>query len=478
MVGLNAYELIHERHREAARQNAAMLRLTGQPSPYSEISLLRLDGTEFIAEAGATLVSESERRRIQVVLRDITEKRAAQAEIERQRDALHQGEKLAALGTLLAGVAHELNNPLTVVMGQAALLREIATDPKVASGAERIHGAAERCARIVRTFLAMARRRPPVRSDVALADAIRSALDVTAYALKTGDVAVVIDVPDDLPTVSADADQISQLLLNLIVNAQQEMMSRAPPRVITISAGLAEEGGAIAIRVADNGAGVPEEIRGRIFEPFFTTKPAGVGTGVGLSVCHAIAEAHGGRILVEDAPGGGAAFVVVLPLGTSAGAPEESAPEGAAGGARRPPPGVARGSVLVVDDEAEIRSTLSAVLAADGHRTSVAGDGEEALALIERQSFEAILCDIRMPRMDGIAFYRMLAAKRPDLVPRLVFLTGDALGADIAKVVAETGIPLLEKPAAPEAVRRAVATALSAPPPRPVRKRRVRRETT
>ena len=184
---------------------------------------------------------------------DLTALRAAQAEAARSREALHQSEKLTALGALLAGVAHELNNPLSVVVGYSSMLSEIGCDPAMAARAEKIHAAAERCARIVRTFLAMARARPPQREPVALCEVVMGALDLAGYGLRSADVEVETELPARLPPVHGDADQLHQVVVNLVVNAQQALIARPSPRRLTVRAWT--EGGEAVLEVARQRAG-------------------------------------------------------------------------------------------------------------------------------------------------------------------------------------------------------------------------------
>ena len=240
---------------------------------------------------------------------DLTALRAAQAEVARSREALHQSEKLTALGALLAGVAHELNNPLSVVVGYSSMLQEIGSDPAMAARAEKIHAAAERCARIVRTFLAMARARPPRREPVALGEVVMGALELAAYGLRSADVEVETRPAGRAAAVHGDADQLHQVVVNLVVNAQQALLARAAPRRLAIRAWAEGDGGGARGRRQRSRHG-RRRWRSRAFEPFFTTKPQGVGTGVGLSVCHGIVAAHGGRIELDTARGEGARFRV------------------------------------------------------------------------------------------------------------------------------------------------------------------------
>ncbi|MGE0725260.1 MAG: PAS-domain containing protein, partial [Alphaproteobacteria bacterium] len=355
LIGRDVYDFVAPEYHAIARLRARQVRETGRPAPYRERVMIRLDGTRFVAETTGTPVRSGGRDRLQLIFRDVTEKRRAEAEIQRQRDALMQSEKLAALGSLLAGVAHELNNPLSVVVGQAFLMEETARDDKVRARATKNRSAADRCARIVKTFLAMARQRPPERRLVALGEVVSDALEIVAYPLRTAGVEVAVDVADGLPPLWGDGDQINQVLMNLFLNAQQALMETQGNRRLKVAARALPAGDRVRVTIADNGPGVPEELRRRIFDPFFTTKPSGVGTGVGLSVCHGIVLGHGGEIWVEETPGGGATFAIELPVGRAVDPPVPETPAAA--------PARARGRhVLVIDDETEIAAMLAEIL--------------------------------------------------------------------------------------------------------------------
>ncbi|MEK0083028.1 PAS domain S-box protein [Benzoatithermus flavus] len=401
-----------------------------------EQNLRRCDGTVFPAAITSRVIDyEGERAFVSSVI-DLSERKAAEAEIQRQREALHQSEKLTALGALLAGVAHELNNPLSVVVGYASMLQELAPDEGTRTRAERVHAAAERCARIVKTFLAMARSRPPQRGPVSLGDVVEAALELSAYGLRTAGIEVVRELAPDLPAVWGDSDQLHQVLTNLIVNAQQALLHRAPPRRLVVRARRRDD--RIVVEVEDNGPGMDETVRKRIFEPFFTTKPQGVGTGIGLSVCHGIVAAHGGRITVDSIPGTGTRFTVLLPL-TAEALPTATAPAGDPG-----KPG--RGKVLVVDDEKEIAELAALHLRRDGLAVEIVGSGREALARLEHGGFDLVVSDLRMPDIDGVALIDAIQRDHPELAGRVLLITGDALGAGANEAVRRAGIPVLEKP--------------------------------
>ena len=390
---------------------------------------------------------------------DLTEKQAAEVEIERQREIIYQREKLGALGSLLAGVAHELNNPLSVVVAQATLLAGAghrSARPRRAarrSGCGRAlrpdrqdlprHGAAAPPSRC------RGRPQPGRRRRRSSCSATASAPPASRFAPS---------LAPNLPTIWADPDQISQVLTNLIVNAQQAMAEWSGPRRLTDRHPLRSARRQIRLSVADSGPGVPPAIRSRIFEPFFTTKPVGIGTGIGLSVCHGVVTAHGGTITVDDAPGGGAVFVIRLPATTTV---EAAAPAG-------PAPSLigAGGRVLVVDDEPAVAEALSDILRHAGYRIDIAESGEAALGRVRTGVYDVIFSDVHMPDMDGLTFYRNLRELKPELADRLMFVTGDMLGGNIRTFIEETGLPFLEKPFMPAEVRR-LAAETAARPARP-----------
>ncbi len=376
---------------------------SGQRAPYyerllregrtvdCEVVLRRKDGTTFPALLSSRLMEFGGAQAVVDSVVDLTRQRAAEAEIQRQREALHQSEKLAALGSLLAGVAHELNNPLSVVVGYASLLRSEARGKKTREQAEHIHAAAERCARIVKSFLGMARQKPPRFGPVDLATTVAAALELTGYALRTSGIRVRTKLPAGLPPVHGDADQIHQVVANLVINAKQALQERQGPRRIEIRAAAA--GKRVRLTVADNGPGMPPEVVRRVFEPFFTTKPVGLGTGLGLAVCHGIVAAHGGRIDVHSDVGRGTRVEMLLPVVAAAVPPADS--DKVERKARR------GGRILVVEDEAEIAGLIAGALTAAGHRVEQAPDGEAALKRIERGGIDLVISDLRMPGKDG-----------------------------------------------------------------------------
>jgi len=423
----------------------------GEPF-HTELTDQRRDGSKLEVEVHGIPVQYQGKPHMLTITRDITEKKRASEQLARQREMLHQREKLAALGSLLAGVAHELNNPLSVVVARAAILEE-RDDAGTRETAAKIRAAAERCARIVRTFLAMARQQQPKRAPVAVGEVVAAALDLTGYALKTSGIEVELDLAEHVPPVLGDADQLHQVFMNLIINAQQAMQDQSRRRKLTITSRFEASANAIRIAVADNGPGIPEAVRSRIFEPYFTTKPVGAGTGVGLAVSLGIIEAHGGALTVGGGEGLGTVFTIVLPAASLDGSStEDSEPLNAKATQR---------SALVVDDEAGVREALAEILTSFGHRVVAAASGREALERMGEQRFDVILTDIRMPDLDGRALYREIERRWPERAARVVFVSGDTLTSTLRVFAEESGRPVIEKPFLPSEVRRVVGEAVA-----------------
>jgi PAS domain S-box-containing protein len=436
------------KHAEHRTELAKRLEVEGIVDAF-ETTFTQADGREMQALVSARRIEHHGRAAVLAAVTDITRQREAEAQLAIQREALHQSEKLTALGSLLAGVAHELNNPLSVVVGYSSMLQELSQDPGITSRAEKIHAAAERCSRIVRTFLAMARKRPPSRGMVDLNQVVEAALELSAYGLRSAGIEIGTELEADLPMVWGDEDQLHQVVTNLVINAQQALLMSEPPRRLNVS--TRSDGGMVEVVIHDNGPGIPEEVRTRIFEPFFTTKDAGSGTGVGLSVCRAIVTAHEGRIEVETAPGGSTAIIVRLPSMQS----EKPAAEAEADHEKDMP--AISANVLVLDDETDIATMIAEILRQDGHVVEIAKDALSALRIIEHADVDLIVSDLRMPGLDGPGLYHAIREKRPELIDRLLFITGDVLAADIDRFLTRTGAAVVEKPLDPAALRRAVA---------------------
>lgn len=410
-----------------------------------ELVGLRSGGQEFPVELVLWRTEHGGEVHFSASMVDLSERQQAQHEIERQREALRQSEKLSAMGGLLAGVAHELNNPLAVVMGRAGLLEEKLQDAQLRSDATRIREAAERCGRIVRTFLNMARSKAPQHRPVQLNELVRAAVDMLGYTFRSHGVEATLELAPGLPQVQADGDQIGQIVLNLLVNAQQALAAAEPPRRVWITTGVEaprpQRPARVWLRVSDNGPGVPAAARERLFDPFFTTKSEGMGTGLGLSVSRSIAQAHGGDLQLEaPAARGGACFRLSLPLAAPAEPPTPTV------GTPLPHEAPALARVLVVDDEPEIAQLMRDMLESAGYEVATAESGAVALEMLDMTRFDAVVSDLRMPDMDGAALWREVRERQQELARRMLFVTGDTLSPGARQFLDQTGCDSLDKP--------------------------------
>jgi len=356
----------------------------------------------------------------------------------RLQEQLIQSEKMSAIGQLIAGVAHDLNNPLASVVGFADFLSEAGEVP--ASLAEPllvIRQEAERAANIVRNLLTFARKQEGERRPTAIKPLIEATLALLRNQLMSLKVDAELEVEPGVPEIEMNSNEITQVFVNLVNNAAQAIAAAGRPEGghIRVTARPWLDG--LAVSVADDGPGIPEELAPRVFEPFFTTKPEGQGTGLGLSICQGIVKEHGGRITLEPGPGVGATFTVELPRGTRTPRLTPSPPQLVAHRPLR---------LLVVDDELPILHYMRATLESWGHTVEIASDGSEALERALAQPFDAIICDLRMPRLGGREMYQQLAQKHPAVAERIIFATGDTVRGDTLRFLESLGRPFLHKP--------------------------------
>ncbi|HEU4367151.1 MAG TPA: GAF domain-containing protein [Methylomirabilota bacterium] len=384
---------------------------------------------------------------------------AAQDSLTRLRDTqaqLVQAAKMSALGQLVSGVAHELNNPLSVIIGYGQLLLSRDTPPAMRRPIELMVAQGDRMAKIVRNLLFFARQRPAERAAVNLHVVLEQTLALRTSQLALSGVKVETDFAPDLPEITGDSQQLEQVFLNLLLNAEQAILEARPQGRILVRTRVSPDRAFVYADVIDDGPGVPPDVLPRVFEPFFTTKMVGSGTGLGLSVSYGILEEHGGKLSVQSRPGETTFTVELAVSGKREQAPPPSQP-------RAMPPGEGR-RALVVEDEPVVRDLIVALLKEHGWGVDVAGGGRKALQRVARQAYDLIISDMRMPDGDGPDFYRHVQAHTPGLAGRFVFITGDTANPDAWAFLEESGVPVIEKPFPPSVFEDAVARVMSPAP--------------
>ncbi len=366
------------------------------------------------------------------VIRDVTDQKMLQ-------EQLIQSEKMSAIGQLVSGVAHELNNPLAGISAFAQLLlTEKRFPPDQRTAAEMIYAEARRASRIVQNLLTFARQHKPERTPTAINQVLDDTLELRGYELRVRGIEVTRDYDEQAPETMADAHQLQQVFLNLVTNAEQAM-EKSPRESQRLIVRTRRMGAVIRIDVEDTGPGIPPNLLERIFNPFFTTKPTGSGTGLGLSISLGIVREHEGRIWAENAPQGGARFIVEVPIVTHRASGESQA-------IPLVPPQGDRLQILVVDDEASVRVSLQRYLAGRGHEVETTSSGREALGRLREGRFDAVIVDMRMPDVSGEELYRELQTTDPGHADRIIFTTGQLVDEQVRTFLASTGRPCVPKP--------------------------------
>jgi signal transduction histidine kinase/ActR/RegA family two-component response regulator len=373
--------------------------------------------------------------------------------LQTTQQQLIQSEKLSAVGEFVAGVAHELNNPLAAVMGFSEMLKDSDPSSKNRRHLEIIHKSAQRCQKIVQSLLSFARRHKPERKPVCANNIVEAVLDIVSYPLRTSNIELVTQFDPTQPIVHADDHQMQQVVLNIVNNARQaieEHGSKGRGLIKIITEASRET---VRIVIQDNGPGIPEDNLAPIFDPFFTTKKVGVGTGLGLSLCYGIVREHGGSITVMNRPGGGAMFIIELPAMNLPGDTtevvrnKETSRDEEEGAGKR---------VLVIDDETAILDMLSESLVCCGYEVDKANDGRSALNLLSQQSYDVTLCDWKMPGLNGRQVYEHLRDRKPEACKRFIFISGDVVNETMRGFLEQESRTCLSKPFTLGEVREAI----------------------
>jgi len=387
---------------------------------------------------------------------DVTGQRQIQAK-------MLQTEKMAALGQFVSGIAHELNNPLTAIMGYAQLLLGHGLQSSQLAEARNVYHEAERARRIVKNLLYFARENRPERTRTDVNEVVERTIALRSYELKVEDIVVECDLDPDLPHTMADPYQLQQIILNLVINAEQALLSDRGHGHVWIRTHHAFHGAgrrrreSIVLEVSDDGPRISPAIASRIFDPFFTTKAAGFGTGLGLSIVYGIIHQHGGEVTFENSPTGGAKFIVDLPVVPV----PQKRPQAFAPSAPGPSGDLTARRFLVVEDEPTVAQLIVDVLREEGHHVDAVLDSQEGLARLTRGEYDLVICDLRMPRLDGPAFYDALVRAGSPMKDKIIFITGDTLAPRTLRFLESKNLPYLAKPFLVEELKLAVRGLLS-----------------
>lgn len=395
-----------------------------------ETRFFRKDGE--IRHIAVTYSTPQKDEEVLCLIRDVTDQKMLQ-------EQLIQSEKMSAIGQLVSGVAHELNNPLAGISAFAQLLlteRRLSSELKGA--AETIYAEARRASRIVNNLLTFARQHKPEKGPTSIIQVLDDTLELRSYELRVRGIGITRDYDQTIPETMADAHQLQQVFLNLLTNAEQAM-ERVEGRRHTLTVRTRRAGKVIRIEVEDTGPGVPPALLERIFNPFFTTKPTGSGTGLGLSISLGIVREHEGRIWAESMQAGGARFVIELPI-------TKTVPTGEHATARSPTPVSERLRVLVVDDEASVRLALQRYLEGRGHDVESTASGADAMVRLRGAQYDAVILDLRIPDLPGEQLFHQLRAADPEQADRVIFMTGDLLSEHMRQFLDGTGRPFVPKP--------------------------------
>jgi PAS domain S-box-containing protein len=413
---------------------------TGKPRRWYPMVNIRKDGTRIFVENSILPIRnpEGEINGFRGISRDVTERKRMEEERLQMEQKAQLASRLASVGEMASGIAHEINNPLTGVIGYAQLLLQEDLPENIRKDLETINDGAQRVANVIQRLLAFARQSKPQRTYVHINEVVATTLDLRSYHLETSNIKITVQLAPDLPVTIADAGQLQQVFLNLIVNAETEMkLARGSGK---LSVKTQQTDNIIRISFKDDGPGIVEENLERIFDPFFTTRQVGQGTGLGLSVCYGIVSEHGGRIYAESKPGRGATFIVELPIITEDKQLEFAEP------AVQEQQKVTGAKILVVDDEPVVREFISKVLTDEGHQVETVDNGEDALKMVKSKRYRIILLDIKMPGMSGIELYKRFQKIAPSLARRVVFVTGDIMGARTTAFLSKAKSPYITKP--------------------------------
>jgi PAS domain S-box-containing protein len=454
-IGMHILDLVHPDDRDVARCKIESLAREGSSTPFSDMRFHRGGGRFITLSVGGVRVVFEGETSIVAVARDVGDQRRLQLQ-------LAQSERMASLGTLAAGVGHEINNPLAYVLLNLEAINRLAAKVEPSLAASLVEHAssategAQRVAKIVRDLRAFSRFDDDARSVVDVRRALEVALSTASHELKhRARVTTMID--EEAPVLGSEG-RLAQIFLNLLVNAAHAIREGHPSEnEVRVSVRCRDD--KVFVSVSDTGAGISDEDRPHLFEPFFTTKPTGEGSGLGLAICHGLVSAVGGTIEVESVKGKGSTFTVVLPRAMSTPPPRSSSMTGAHKAATR-------ARVLVIDDEASICESIADVLG-DEHDVVVTTSAVDARRLLEAdRAFDVVVCDVVMPEMTGADLHRWLLEHDAGLAARMLFITGGRDGDAARALAAIEPWRWLEKPFTVDALEKKIGVMIERSGPR------------
>jgi len=443
LIGRSKQEVIGEKCYKVVHGN-------GQPTEYcpfketikskKAVSIERYDESfrRHFSITSAPMFDEHKRvSKCVYLMRDITKAVEAQEKERQLQQELNITSRLASIGEVAAGIAHEINNPLTGVIGFAQMLAQMDVPEDIREAVEVIDDGAKRTAGIVEKLLTFARRNKPEKEYVDINSVVMSAVDIRAYEMRINNIEVTTDLVLDLPKTMANIGQLQQVFLNVIINAEQAM-TKQKEGILSIKTERVNEN--IRVSISDNGPGISQKNIGKLFDPFFTTKDADEGTGLGLSISYGIIKEHGGVIRVESKLGKGTTFIIDLPIITEV----EKTAEDEAG--QQGTENITGAKILVVDDEPNICRVLDRLLTREGHDVETMSNAQMALEKLNGTKYDLILLDIKMPGMNGIEFYNHMKDIAPSLRRKVVCITGDVISAKNKAFLEKAKIPCITKP--------------------------------
>ncbi len=435
---LNAIQTFVPEDRDRVAGNVQAI-LSGEDLGGVEYTALRKDDSTFpVVVYAAPIIRDNKAVGLRGVTVDITEHKQAEEKEKQLQQELNLSSRLASIGQMASGVAHEINNPLTGVIGFSQLLMSKDIPDDIRGDLQVINSEAQRVARVVAGLLTFARQRQPGREYVDINGILSGVLELRSYEMKVNNIKVEVQLAADLPETMADANQLQQVFLNIVLNAEKEMTTAHKRGKLLVK--TEKTGDNIRVSITDDGPGISRENLDRVFDPFFTTREVGNGTGLGLSICHGIITQHNGRIYARSEAGKGATFVVELPIVADTGQTEETKV------IEEEPWQQSGAKILVVDDEAAILDFLEHLLTEQGYQVETTDRAQAALQRLHNQNYDLILLDIKLPGMSGIDLYYQIAAIDPAQAQKVIFITGDVMEPTTRDFLDKTKMPHIAKP--------------------------------